>query len=66
MNNFQLHEFYTTFPVPERVAGYVLDGDQKSVRQIDDILKLNIIIGANNSGKSLLLREMLKIKNQEA
>ncbi|OMD48464.1 hypothetical protein BSK55_29105, partial [Paenibacillus odorifer] len=42
---------------------YLIIGDDKDL--IDNLSKINILVGENNSGKSLLLRTLFKLTHFE-
>lgn len=55
-----LYEAFRSIDVPEKIAAHIFDSNDQHLTQIKNLNKINIFIGANNSGKSLLLREILK------
>ncbi len=55
-----LHEYFGLLPVPERLKNHILDPDGKPLYKIENLSKINVFIGENNSGKSLLIREIVK------
>ena len=60
MDKWKLHHFYNSIPIPKRLKNDILNENRKQITYIKNISKLNIFVGENNSGKSLLLREILK------
>ncbi|GEM_PF-1606700 len=52
------HKFYDAFHVPETMK--IVDEEDQEINIITNIRKLNIIVGANDSGKSYLMRELFK------
>ncbi len=42
---------------------YYLFDDEKSIRFLPNINSINILVGANNSGKSWMMRHLMKIKD---
>lgn len=62
---FELFEYYNKVGIPSRLKGDILDNYNTPVSFITGISKVNLFVGTNNSGKSLLLREILKLKKLE-
>lgn len=61
-------EFYKNFaylPVPETVKNVFLDKDGIELKRVGPLNRINIFVGENNSGKSWLLRELLKAEYGE-
>src|SRR4051812_49180478 len=56
----KLYETFQQFIVPETLKNEILNEQGKSLEAIDDFSKINIFIGANNSGKSKIIREFIK------
>ena len=55
-----LLKYFGQPPVPEKLKKHLLDTDQVEVKTLKHLSKINVFIGPNNSGKSLLIRELLK------
>ena len=60
MKEWSIHHYYNSIPVPSRLENDVLDENLDKIDHIPNLSKLNIFVGQNNSGKSILLREILK------
>ena len=61
-----LNEFYNKLPISQlKLSEDVYDDSKKLIEEIHNISKLNIFVGQNNSGKSLILREVLKCNSFE-
>lgn len=58
----QLHDYYKEVNIPERLKGNILNDKNEKLETINNLSKVNLLVGTNNSGKSLLLRELLKTK----
>jgi predicted ATP-dependent endonuclease of OLD family len=58
--DLEFHNFYEYLPVPDSLKGKLLDKDEKVLTDIEYLNKINIFIGENNSGKSYILREIIK------
>ncbi|MBM2814316.1 MAG: hypothetical protein HW421_1078 [Ignavibacteria bacterium] len=56
----QFYERFAYLPIPESLMGKLIDGDKKELENLKNLKKVNIFIGANNSGKSYILRELIK------
>ena len=54
-----IYNFFESIEAPERLNGYLI-GKNKPIKYIKPLSRLNIFIGTNNSGKSLLMRELLR------
>lgn len=54
------YETYQKYDVPASLGEQILNPNGESLKTIENINKVNIFIGANNSGKSKILRELLK------
>jgi predicted ATPase len=60
-------EFYESFQkcdIPKSLANLVYDTNGQ-LQLIEELNKVNVFIGANNSGKSLILREILRDKRNK-
>jgi len=66
MTEFVLHDFYTKLPIPDRLSDDIFDEEGEQLHEISNLSKVNLFVGANNSGKSLLLREILKCEHIES
>lgn len=55
-----VHNYYSETPVPKRLSSFILDHNSNPISDISELTKINLFVGSNNSGKSLLLREILK------
>lgn len=56
-------KFFETFQkhdVPEEIKDELYNTKNEKLNSIDNFSKINIFIGANNSGKSKLIRELIK------
>ena len=49
--------------VPKKLSDEIFNSSGAKIAAIENLNKVNIFVGPNNSGKSLLLREMLKTKS---
>lgn len=56
----QLYQSYQKIKVPTSLNGIILDEAHRPVDEINNFTKVNIFVGPNNTGKSFLLREILK------
>lgn len=63
MNNYPLFQYYSSFDIPTHLKQDILNQDLSIVDCINNTTKINLFVGVNNSGKSLLLREILKSDN---
>lgn len=41
---------------------YVISGEEKPIKSIPNFKQINIFVGANNSGKSMFMRELMKMR----
>jgi AAA15 family ATPase/GTPase len=55
-----INHYFQALPVPKSLQGDILDGEGKELSQLNHLNQFNVFIGQNNSGKSLLARELLK------
>jgi len=58
----KFYEYYYKLPIPDRIKENVFDESSTKIPFIENLSKVNLFVGQNNSGKSLLLREILKDK----
>lgn len=56
----EFHNLLNTVNVPEKLKKSLFNNKGIEINQILPLSKINIFIGPNNSGKSLLIREILK------
>ncbi|MDX9913759.1 MAG: AAA family ATPase [Candidatus Moranbacteria bacterium] len=54
---------YSSIKVNGEIFQNYLDKDGSELQSIDNLSRVNIFIGSNNSGKSRFLRELMKIKD---
>lgn len=59
----KFYESFQQYKVPSSLANQIIDGNGNVLEKIENINKINIFIGPNNSGKSKILRELLKENN---
>jgi len=62
MSDFLYYQYHAKVLIPESLKGEIYSLENK-VTYIDHVNKVNLFIGANNSGKSKIVRELLKEKN---
>lgn len=58
----KFHQYFTTLPVPDKLTDSIFTEKGESLNKIGKLSKINVFVGPNNSGKSLLIREILKEK----
>jgi len=61
-------EFYESFQkcdIPTSLKGELFDGVGNPLNYLEELNKINILVGANNSGKSKLLREILRTQRDK-
>ncbi len=58
------YECFGKYDLPEKLAKELFDENANPLQRIDKLNKINIFVGPNNSGKSLLMRELLKTKSK--
>ena len=56
--SFYEHTFW--IKTPDRLKDHLLDQENKKINLLGPFQKINVIIGTNNSGKSLLMRELIR------
>lgn len=54
------YEAYRKYDLPAKLRNELYDSLSNQLQLLDKLNKVNIFVGPNNSGKSLLLRELLK------
>jgi len=54
------YEHLYKISVPERLVNNLYDENKQKLSLLEPLSKINVFIGPNNSGKSLLLREIIK------
>jgi AAA15 family ATPase/GTPase len=59
-----LYEAYRKYDVPEKLKGEIFNAEDEVLSELDKLNKINILVGPNNSGKSLLLRELIKTNSK--
>lgn len=59
----KFYESFQQYNIPLSLANQIIDGNGNVLDKIENINKINIFIGPNNSGKSKILRELLKENN---
>lgn len=62
-NQWELKDFIGAVDVPESLKnriGKMINGEFQAEEVISGLSKINILVGANNSGKSYIMREILK------
>lgn len=52
--------FVTSTPLPDSLKSRLVDANGKSIEELKDLSKINILVGPNNSGKSFIMRELFK------
>jgi AAA15 family ATPase/GTPase len=57
-------ENFAKYDVPKKLANDIYDSETNQLSTIDNLNRVNIFLGANNSGKSILIRELLKTKSR--
>lgn len=60
MDETTYHQFHASYPVPKAFSDEIFSSDEIT-NEITNLNKINLFVGANNSGKSRLIRELLKI-----
>lgn len=58
-----LFEAYRKYTLPEKLKNELYDSKKTRLTVLDNMRKVNILVGPNNSGKSLLLRELIKTRS---
>jgi len=58
--NRDVYKYFSSILLPDRLRNFVFNEDNVAIERISSLTKLNLFVGTNNSGKSLLLREILK------
>ncbi len=61
----EFFESYRSIDIPEKLRNDLLDSNDAILQKIESLNKINIFIGPNNSGKSLLIREILKSNSKK-
>lgn len=59
-----LYEGFRKYDVPSNLQGELFDSDNQALAELINLNKINIFVGPNNSGKSLLLREIVKTQSK--
>jgi AAA15 family ATPase/GTPase len=58
-----LFEAYRKYDCPEKLKNELYDREKTRLTELNHLRKVNILVGPNNSGKSLLLRELIKTRS---
>ena len=56
----KFYEYLQKIKTPERLKNHLVDQNNETIKYVAPLSKVNIFIGANNSGKSLLIRELTR------
>lgn len=60
------YDYFAKLPVSDKLKEHVFDSGKEPVEFVENIGKLNLFVGQNNSGKSVILRELLKNKELQS
>jgi|GEM_PF-4130645 len=58
--DFEYYKLHAKYLVPTSLKGDIIDNDGKALDYIENTNKVNLFVGANNSGKSKIICELLK------
>lgn len=58
--NYTLSDYIAAIPIPQNLEGRVMNRDGQRLDIVSPLARINIFVGANNSGKSYLVREFMK------
>jgi hypothetical protein len=59
-------DFYQSYrlrDLPDKLKGELIDVEDSELTKLEHLSKVNIFVGANNSGKSRIIREVLRSKS---
>ena len=58
--SYTLADFIAALPIPKELDGLVVNDNNEKVDVLFPLSRINIFVGTNNSGKSYILRELMK------
>lgn len=58
--SYTLTDYIAALPIPRELEGLVVNSDNDKIDVLSPLSRINIFVGANNSGKSYILRELMK------
>jgi predicted ATPase len=58
--SYTLTDYIAALPIPKELEGLVVNSDNEQIDVLSSLSRINIFVGANNSGKSYILRELMK------
>lgn len=58
--SLKIYDFYSYLDLSNDISQSFIDQDAKPLEKLNGLQKINILVGSNNSGKSYLMRELIK------
>ena len=59
-----VYEAFREYDLPNKLSNELFDQNGKPLTRINKLSKVNIFVGPNNFGKSILIREILKTRSK--
>ena len=60
MDKLKFYEYYSFIPVPDKLKDDLLDSEEQPLTKLENLSHINIFLGTNNSGKSRIIREIIR------
>src|ERR1700722_4570484 len=60
MADIDFYQYYSYIPVPKELKDDLIDNQERPLTKLEDLSHINIFLGTNNSGKSRIIREIIR------
>jgi hypothetical protein len=60
MSSLEFYDYFGKIPIPEGLKDDLLDAKGNPLKSIEPLTHINIFLGSNNSGKSRIIREVIR------